>query len=125
MPASTKNSVAANDLAVTKIARSKPTTQREWKIEGVPGLSIVVKPSGVATYYVRFQAGTGARRGNVRRAIGRASGPLAIKLAEQRPRPWMPAVAPGSDLPAWTTRRRSASSSTNSQRTTGLALFEP
>ena len=81
MPASTKNSVAANDLAVTKIARSKPATQREWKIEGVPGLSIVVKPSGVATYYVRFQAGTGARRGNVRRAIGRASGPLAIKLS--------------------------------------------
>ena len=84
MPASTKNSVAANDLAVTKIARSKPTTQREWKIEGVPGLSIVVKPSGVATYYVRFQAGTGARRGNVRRAIGRAGGPLAIKLSEAK-----------------------------------------
>jgi integrase len=79
-----KNTVAANDLAVTKITKAKVTKQAEWKVVGVPGLSIIVNPSGVASYQVRCMAGMGARRKQVRRAIGRANGPLAIKFSEAR-----------------------------------------
>ena len=79
-----KNTVAANDLSVAKIIKRKVTKQAEWKVLGVPGLSIVVSPSGVASYQVRCMAGTGARRKQVRRAIGHANGPLAIKLSKAR-----------------------------------------
>ena len=79
-----KNTVAANDLAVAKVIKRKVTKQSEWKVLGVPGLSIVVSPTGVASYQVRCMAGTGARRKQVRRAIGHANGPLAIKLSKAR-----------------------------------------
>lgn len=60
----------------------------EWKISGVPGLSLVLMPSGAATYFVRFMAGHGARRKSVRQAIGPANrwkdGTPAIKLSEAK-----------------------------------------
>jgi integrase len=87
-----KNTVVANDLAVSKIIRDtkakiddgKITKQQEWKVVGVPGLSLIVTPSGAASYQVRCMAGTGVRRKQVRRAIGRADGPLAIKFSKAR-----------------------------------------
>jgi integrase len=79
-----KNTVAANDLAVAKVIKRKVAKQSEWKVLGVPGLSIVVSPTGVASYQVRCMAGNGARRKQVRRAIGHANGPLAIKLSKAR-----------------------------------------
>lgn len=84
MPRIAKLIISANDLAVSKKIKTEVTEQQEWKIEGVPGLSLVKKPSGVATYYVRFMAGSGARRKSIREAIGRANGPTAIKFTEAR-----------------------------------------
>ncbi len=76
-----KNTVAANELAVAKIIKTKVAQQTEWKVLGVPGLSVIVTPSGAASYYVRCMAGAGVRRKQVRRSIGRANGPLAIKFS--------------------------------------------
>lgn len=75
-----QNVVAANDLAVTKILKSKVEKQTEWKVQGVPGLSVIVTPSGRASYQVRCMAGSGVRRKQVRRTIGQAVGPHAIKF---------------------------------------------
>ncbi len=57
-----KNIVKANDLAVLKFTRTKVAKQGERAVEGERGLSIVVKPSGAATYYVRYQLGSGKKR---------------------------------------------------------------
>jgi len=76
-----QNVVAANDLAVTKILKSKVEKQTEWKVHGVPGLSVIVTPSGRASYQVRCMAGSGVRRKQVRRMIGQAVGPHAIKFS--------------------------------------------
>jgi integrase len=90
MPRKANNTVAANDLAIAKIIRTDVTTQCEWKVVGVPGLSLVKKPTGAADYYVRFMAGKGARRKSVRQAIGpardRVDGRKAIKLSEAKTR---------------------------------------
>ena len=66
-----KNVVRYNDQAITKLARSSVEKQTEWKIEGVAGLSLVVKPNGAATYYVRCTAGEGSRRKQQRIALGK------------------------------------------------------
>ena len=88
MPREAVNAVAANDLAIEKRLKlgkdGLPLEIGEWKVVGVPGLSLVMKPSGVATYFVRFMAGAGARRKQVRQAIGRANGPTAIKLSKAK-----------------------------------------
>ena len=88
MPREAVNTVAANDLAIEKRLKlgkdGLPLEIGEWKVVGVPGLSLVMKPSGVATYFVRFMAGAGARRKQVRQAIGRANGPTAIKLSKAK-----------------------------------------
>ena len=76
-----KNTVVANDLAVTKILKTKVDKQTEWKVLGVPGLSIIVSPSGRASYQVRCMAGSGVRRKQVRRMVGQAAGPHAIKFS--------------------------------------------
>ena len=90
MPRKAENTVAANDLAIAKIIRTDVATQSEWKVVGVPGLSLVKKPTGAADYYVRFMAGKGARRKSVRQAIGpacdREDGRKAIKLSEAKTR---------------------------------------
>ena len=97
MPAKVKNRVGGTDAEIgslirretgeTKTKARAATTngkQREWKIDGVPGMSLAVKPSGVAIYYVRFMAGQGARRKQLRQALGRANGPTALKFAVAR-----------------------------------------
>src|SRR5690349_14507849 len=90
MPREASKTVVANDLAIEKrlkLGKDKaPLETGEWKVVGVPGLSLLMKPSGVATYFVRFMAGTGARRKQVRQALGRANGPTAIKLSDARER---------------------------------------
>lgn len=95
MPRKAQNTVVANVEAIAallkreteKRAKAKTddtTKQKEWKIAGVPGLSLALKPSGVAIYYVRFMAGGGARRKQMRKALGRANGATAIKLADAK-----------------------------------------
>jgi integrase len=88
MPREAVNTVAANDLAIEKRLKlgkdGLPLETGEWKVVGVPGLSLVMKPTGVATYFVRFMAGKGARRKQVRQALGRANGPTAIKLSKAK-----------------------------------------
>src|SRR5262245_52402576 len=94
MPREVKNKVAASDTAVVALikrelakrekAGGSAAKQQEWKVEGVPGLSLALKPSGVAIYYVRFMAGHGARRKQIRQAIGQANGPTAIGLPKAR-----------------------------------------
>lgn len=72
MAGKTKRLLPFNDQAIAKVARTKVDRQAEWKIAGAPGLSLVVKPSGVATFFVRYQVGKGADRTLRRQAIGRA-----------------------------------------------------
>lgn len=97
MPRQATNTIAANDAAITALVKRElakrartpvksAPLQREWKIVGVPGLSLALKPSGVAIYYLRFMAGQGARRRQLRQAIGRANGTTAIKLADAKAR---------------------------------------
>ncbi len=93
-----RQTVKANDLAVAKIARTKLDKQAEWYVEGERGLSIVVKPSGVATYYVRYQLGKGGRRKQVRHALGRAAeGGMKLADARTKARSFMSEVATGLD----------------------------
>ena len=72
MAGKAKRLLPFNDQAVAKVARTKVDRQTEWKIAGAPGLSLVVKPSGVATFFVRYQVGKGTDRTLRRQAIGRA-----------------------------------------------------
>jgi hypothetical protein len=85
MPAKVKNKVVANVEAIAalirKFDRQEPDTQQEWKVDGVPGLSLIRTPAGVWSWSLRFMAGTGARRKSVRRIIGRANGPAPKSLA--------------------------------------------
>jgi integrase len=88
VPREAVKTVAANDLAIEKrlkLGKDKtPLEAGEWKVVGVPGLSLLMKPTGVATYFVRFMAGTGARRKQVREALGRANGPTSIRLSDAK-----------------------------------------
>lgn len=88
MPAKAKNTIPANDLSVKKVLATESDRQIEWKIVGVPGLSLVKMPSGSATYFVRFMAGKGARRKSVRQALGPANdwadGRKAMKLSDAK-----------------------------------------
>ena len=72
MAGKAKRLLPFNDQAVSKVARTKVDRQTEWKIAGAPGLSLVVKPSGIATFFVRYQVGKGTDRTLRRQAIGRA-----------------------------------------------------
>lgn len=73
--------VACNDLAIAKAAKAKAARQREWTIRGVPGLILVVKPSGTATWLVQYQVGKGTSRQRKRRVIGRHG---VVSLADAR-----------------------------------------
>src|SRR5262245_14428973 len=88
MPAKVKNAVAANAEAIPSLIRktdkAEPDARLEWKVTGVPGLSLVRTANGVWSWSLRFMAGTGARRKSVRRAIGPASGPVAKSLADAK-----------------------------------------
>ena len=88
----------ANDLVIAKLAKNKVRVQSEWYIEGERGLSLVAKPSGVATYYVRYQLGKGRNRSQVRLAIGRAGeGGMPLAKARERAKELMAKVESGVD----------------------------
>jgi hypothetical protein len=58
-------------------------------------LSIVVKSSGVATYYVRYQLGSGNKRKQVRHALGRAGdGGMKLAVAREKARTVMSGLRP-------------------------------
>jgi integrase len=56
------------DKATGERVERRVTT--EYKIDGVPGLALVVQPSGRGTYFVRYQIGSGATRKQLRVRIG-------------------------------------------------------
>jgi integrase len=72
MAGKAKRLLPFNDQAVAKVARTKVDRQTEWKIADAPGLTMVVKPSGMATFYVRYQIGKGDERELRREALGLA-----------------------------------------------------
>lgn len=87
-----ENTVAAQDRSIEaaikkEVARQASDTikkQTEWKVDGIPGLHLVLMKSGDASYHLRFMAGGGVRRKQQRKAIGRANGPSSIGLAKVR-----------------------------------------
>ncbi len=90
MAGKAKNTVPYNKAAVAKVvatqrakikAKGGSVPQAEWKVEGINGLSIVVLPSGVATYFVRYQVGRGIERKHRREAVGRYE---RLELSEAR-----------------------------------------
>ena len=96
MPSRATNVVAFNDQAVAKVARAKVERQTELKIAGVPGLSLVVKPTGAATYFVRYQVGSGPQRKQRREALGK-HGVLSLHDARTKALGIMSSVANGAD----------------------------
>jgi hypothetical protein len=67
-----KSAKAKPALVVGK-ATGKPTKKlvtTEYKIDGIPGLALVVQPSGRGTYFVRYQIGSGPTRKQLRVKIG-------------------------------------------------------
>jgi integrase len=94
------NTVRFNDQAIAKLVRTKVEKQREWQIETVPGLSLVVKPSGVATFFVRYHVGQGAKIKHRREAIGRYGqqpGDMTLHQARDRALEVRAAVRKGGD----------------------------
>lgn len=70
-----------------EIAEQTATGQRrqaEWKVDGTPGLRLVLMKSGEASYHLRFMAGEGVRRKQQRKSIGRANGSASIGFAKAR-----------------------------------------
>lgn len=74
-------SIKYNELAVAKIAKTKIDRQAEFTIEGVPGLMLIVRPTGVASWLVQYQVGKGPSRKRVRTTIGKFG---KMKLADAR-----------------------------------------
>jgi integrase len=62
-----KNAIAAIEKARDK---GQSLAQREWHVEGVAGLSIVVKPSGAALWVLRYQVGKGTSRTRRSQSLG-------------------------------------------------------
>ena len=81
MARKSKNVIPCNDLAIKKVAGIAVEAQREFTIAGVPGLCLVVKPSGAVSWLVQFQVGKGATRQRRREAIGRHG---VVSLADAR-----------------------------------------
>jgi integrase len=87
-----QNIVAAQDRSIDAILKKEAVRQSEvgerrqseWKVDGIPGLRLVLMKSGEASYHLRFMAGEGVRRKQQRKAIGRANGPSSIGLAKAR-----------------------------------------
>jgi integrase len=103
MAGKAQNTVRFNDQLVAKIARTKVAKQVEWKIEGVRGLSLVVKPTGTATFFVRYQVGKndskiGTKRVERRMAIGQYDPKVfSLHAARKKATELMAGVAGGGD----------------------------
>lgn len=92
MARAARNKVAAQDRAIAATLKKEAERQAtlgdrrqvEWKVDGVPGLSLMLMKSGEASYHLRFMAGEGVRRKQQRKSIGSANGPSSIGLARAR-----------------------------------------
>ena len=84
------NTVAANDLAIRKMATTPVDKQTEYKVDGETGLYVVVQPTGTATYNVRYQIkGAGDQWRWKRQTIGKwgtEAGTITFKQARERAR---------------------------------------
>lgn len=92
MPRQADNVIPGQDRSIEAALRKEVAEQTssglrrqvEWKIDGTPGLRLVLMKSGEASYHLRFMAGEGVRRKQQRKSIGRANGPSAIGFAKAR-----------------------------------------
>ena len=71
-----------NTMALEKAA-PRDGKQTEYKVRDVPGLTLMVQPTGLATFWVRYQVGKGADRKFRREKIGRRDFNV-LPLAEVR-----------------------------------------
>jgi integrase len=106
MAARTKNLLPFNSEAV-KAAKPRAGKLTEYKIATVPGLTLVVQPTGVATYFVRYFVRQGEQKRWRREKIGRRE---LVSLADARKQALelMTKVAGGADPVAENEARRQA-----------------
>lgn len=105
--------------------------QIEYKIDGVPGLSLVLKPKGklksvgTATFYVRYQVGSGAKDRTERRvAIGQyRAGVFTLHDARTKALSIMSEVANGRD-PVEAVRAEATKAKAREEALTLRQLFE-
>ena len=94
-----QKAIPFNDLAVSKAVREMAKTGKggQARVAGVDGLSVVVKPSGVASFIVRYEGnGTGEKREFRKKALGRV-GALSLADARTMALSMMSEVAKGAD----------------------------
>lgn len=84
VPAQDRSIAAALKKELLRQVEADERRQIEWKVEGAPGLTLVLMKSGEASYHLRFMAGEGVRRKQHRKSIGRANGPASIGIAKAR-----------------------------------------
>ena len=92
--------VKANALAIEKVLREigKPPSQVELVVEGVRGLSLVIKPTGTVSWLVRYQVGKGAKRVRRASALGRyGTGGLGLAEAREAAEVYWREAAKGTD----------------------------
>lgn len=116
VPAQERSIEAVIKKEIERQTKAGERKQTEWKVEGVPGLSVVLSKSGDASYHLRFMAGSGARRKQVRQAIGRARGDKSIGFGAARSK----ALAVATDGPS----ALGIEETTAEARVTLRALFE-
>jgi integrase len=80
MAAEMKNVLPFNVQAI-EAARPKDGKQTEYKIDGVKGLTLVIHPSGAASYFVRYSVRAGSKQLFRRVRLGSRDG---MKLADAR-----------------------------------------
>lgn len=64
------NEIAANDRSLNKARRTRVAKQTEYSIAGEKGLSLVVKPSGAASYSMRYTIGEVGQKKDRRAILG-------------------------------------------------------
>ena len=90
------NVLPYNDASVASACVDEDGKPKEFKIEGVPGLTLIVAKSGTGTFYCRYQVGKGDDKKYRREKIGRR-GLLKLKDAKAKATSLMTEVALGVD----------------------------
>ena len=109
MAITTKNRLPYVHEAVMAAAAGTDGKTKEYKIDTVPGLTLVVTPAGTATYYCRYQVVEGGRKKFRREKIGRRDR-IKLKDARSKASELMGSVAKGEDPVAKERARKGAMS---------------
>lgn len=115
------NVLPYNDAAIASARVAEGEKAKEYKIEGVPGLTLIVAKSGTATFYVRYQVGKGAGKKFRREQVGRH--PLIkLKDAKAKAVELMTAVEKGGDPYAESEAKAQEAASAAKARASALTL---